>query len=93
MNPFYNAFVTDCVAFNNFLNYRLPYTLSKWSNNWSWNSINGDVVNGDLALKKPTNTNGAQRQFYNVRNQITNAVFANMFPDDVNFDRAIRQLS
>ena len=89
----YNAFVTDCVAFNNFLNYRLPYTLSKWSNNWSWNSINGDVVNGDLALRKPTNVNGAQRQFYNVRNQITNAVFANMFPDDVNFDRAIRQLS
>ena len=89
----YNALVTDCVAFNNNINYRLPYTLSKWSDNWSWNSMYIEEVNGNASLRKPENTIGAQRQFYNIRNQITNSVFANMFPDGVNFDRAIRQLS
>jgi hypothetical protein len=89
----YNAFFTDCVSFNNNINYRIPYTLSRWSNNWSWNSMNAEEVNGNASLKRPANTNAAQRQFYAVRNQITNAVFANMFPDDVNFDRTIRQLS
>ena len=52
-----------------------------------------EEVNGNASLRKPENTIGAQRQFYNIRNQITNSVFANMFPDGVNFDRAIRQLS
>ena len=46
----YNAFVTDCVAFNNNINYRLPYTLSKWSDNWSWNSKNKDQLKGNASL-------------------------------------------
>ena len=25
---------TNCVSFNNHINYTLPYTFSKWSNNW-----------------------------------------------------------
>ena len=30
----YNAFVTNCVSFNNVINFKFPYyTLSKWSNN------------------------------------------------------------
>ena len=92
-NHRYNAFITDCVAFNNRINYKFEnYTLSKWSNNWSWNSRTPEQLRDNAKLNKPTNVNAAQRQFINVRNQITNAVFANMFPDGVNFDRAIRSL-
>ena len=93
-NHRYNAFITDCVAFNNGINYKFPeYTLSKWTNNWSWSSKKKEILRDDASLNKPANVNAAQRQFINVRNQITNAVFANMFPDGVNFDRAIRSLN
>jgi hypothetical protein len=88
-NHRYNAFVTDCVSFNNGINYRLPFTLSKWSNNWSWNSKNKEQLNGNASLKKPRNTNNAQRQFYSIGEQIIKAVSANMFPDGINFDRVI----
>ena len=92
-NHKYNAFITDCVSFNNGINYKLPYyTLSKWSNNWSWNSKNKEQLNNDATLSKPRNVNTSQRNFYSVRNQITNAVYANMFPDGVNFDKAISGL-
>ena len=92
-NHRYNAFVTDCVSFNNAINYKLPYyILSKWSNNWSWNSRYTENLNGNPSLLKPRNINAAQRNFYSVRNQITNAVFANMFPDNVNFDNVISTL-
>ena len=46
-NHKYNAFVTDCVSFNNGLNYKLPYVLSKWSNNWSWGSKNKEQLTGN----------------------------------------------
>ena len=88
----YNAFVTDCVSFNNGINYRLTYALTKWSNNWSWNSNIKDQFKEDVILKKPRNQNAAQRQFYVIRDKIKQAVFANMFPDNVNFDAAIQEL-
>lgn len=92
-NHRYNAFVTNCVSFNNGINYNLPYyTLSKWSNNWSWNSRKENKLNNDAELKTPVNMNRAQRQFYSVRDQIIKSVMANMFPDNVNFDSAINQL-
>ena len=93
-NHKYNAFITNCISFNNGINYKFPYyTFSKWLNNWSWNSKNKEQLNGDPTLIKPQNENIAQRLFINVRNQITNAVFANMFPDGVNFDKAIERIN
>ena len=92
-NHKYNAFITDCVSFNNGINFKFQYyTLSKWSNNWSWGSKSTNILNGDAKLKRPSNTNSAQRIFYTTRNQIQNAVYANMFPDGINFDRAISML-
>ena len=88
----YNAFITDCVSFNNGINYRLTYTLSKWSNNWSWNSKIKDQLRGNAVLKKPRNINRAQRQFYSIRDKIQQAVYANMFPDSVHFDAVIADL-
>ena len=93
-NHKYNAFFTDCVSYNKYINYKLPfYTLSRWPNNWSWNSMIKDEINGNPILKKPSNSNNAQRQFISVRNQIRNAVFANIFPDGVNFDTVIQKLN
>ena len=91
-NHKYNAYVTDCVSFNNDINYRLTYTFSKWSNNWSWNSKKKDQLNGGVTTKNPSNANSAQRSFYTVRDQIIRAVSANIFPDGVNFDRVISSL-
>ena len=90
-NHRYNAYITNCVSFNNGINYKLPYTFSKWVDNWSWNSKNPDQLN-KVTTKKPSNTNSAQRTFYSIRDQIEKAVYANMFPDGVNFDNAISRL-
>ena len=92
-NHRYNAFVTDCVSFNNGINFKLPYyTLTRWSNNWSWNSKNKEQLNGKASLLKPKKVDSAQRTFYTVKTQIINAVYENMFPDEVNFDKAINGL-
>ena len=88
----YNAFITDCAAFNNGINYNLPYTFSRWSNNWSWGSKNNDQLNEGITTNKPSNSNRGQRLLYTVRDQIIQAVSANMFPDGVNFNSAILRL-
>ena len=91
-NHKYNAFFTDCVAFNNYINYRLTYTFSRWQNNWSWGSINKDQLNGNVQTKQPSNGISVQRSLYSVRDQIIRSVSANMFPDGINFDRVISSL-
>ena len=70
----------------------MPYTFSRWGNNWSWGSKNKDQLNEDIVTKMPINTNRAQRSVYSVRDQIIKAVTANMFPDGINFDRTISSL-
>ena len=91
-NHKYNAFFTDCVSFNNNINYRLTYTFSRWSNNWSWGSNNKDQLNGNVETKEPNNGLSAQRSLYSVRDQIIKSVSANIFPDGINFDKAIGSL-
>ena len=90
-NHRYNAYITNCVSFNNDINYKLPYTFSKWLNNWSWGSRNKDQLN-KVTTQVPSNTNSVQRTVYSVRDQIIQAVFENMFPDGVNFDNAISRI-
>ena len=85
--------MTNCVSFNNDINYILPYSFAKWSDNWSWGSRNNDKFNNnEITTKKPSNTNSAQRLIYSVRDQIIKAVYANMFPDNINFDSVISSL-
>ena len=91
-NHKYNGYFTDCVSFNNGINYKLPFTFSKWTNNWSWASRNKNQINQDLTTKLPSNVNIVQRSVYSVRDQIVNSVFANMFPDGINFDNVIFNL-
>ena len=90
-NHKYNAYFTNCVSFNNNINYKLAFTFSKWADNWSWGSKTKDQLNKETT-KKPSNTNTAQRSFYTVRDQIIRAVSANMFPDGINFDNTITRL-
>ena len=91
-NHKYSAYMTNCASFNNGINYKLPYTFPKWSNNWSWGSKNEDQLNEGITTNKPSNTNRSQRLLYTVRDQIIQAVSANMFPDGVNFDDTILKL-
>ena len=84
--------MTNCVSFNNGINYKLPFTFSKWIDNWSWGSKNKDQLNKGITTKIPSNTNTAQRSIYSVRGQIIKAVNANMFPDNINFDNTIVKL-
>ena len=91
-NHKYNAFFTDCVSFNNNINYKLTYTFSRWLNNWSWGSKNKDQLNGNVQTKEPSNGLSIQRSLYSVRDQIIRSVSANMFPDGINFDKTIASL-
>ena len=88
-NHKYNAFFTDCVSFNSNIIYRLTYTFSSWLNNWSLDLRNKDQLNGNVQTKEPNNSFSAQRTLYSVRDQIIKSVSANMFCDDINFDRTI----
>ena len=90
-NHKYNAYFTNCASFNNNINYNLPYTFSKWINNWSWGSKNVDKLN-KVTAKKPSNSNTIQNLFNSEKNQIIRAVSANMFPDGINFDIGLSRL-
>ena len=86
------GYFTNCVSFNNNINYQLPYTFSKWENNWSWGAKSKDQNSMNQTLKKPSNENSATKNFYSVRDQIIKAVYANTFPI-VTFDDAIKKLN
>ena len=87
------GYFTNCASFNNRINYQLPYTFSKWTNMWSWGATKKDQSSMNETLKTPTNTAAAQKNFYNVRDQIIKAVYSNTFPDTINFDNAIKSLN
>ena len=84
---------SNCVSFNNKINYQLPYTFSKWENMWSWGATNKEQNSMSQTLKTPSNTNAAQKNFYTVRDDIVKAVYANTFPDTISFDEVIKKLS
>ena len=84
---------SNCVAFKNKINYQLPYTFSKWENMWSWGATSKEQNSMSQTLKTPSDTNSAQKTFYSVRDNIIKAVYANTFPDNINFDNAIKSLS
>ena len=86
------GYFTNCVSFNNNINYQLPYTFSRWENNWSWGAKSKDQNSMNQTLKKPSNANSATKIFYSVRDQIIKAVYANTFPT-VTFDDAIKKLN
>ena len=86
------GYITNCVSFGNNINYQLPYTFAKWSNNWSWSAKKSDQSKQSQSLKKPSNTSNATSAFYAVRNKIVNTVSQNKMPDGVNFDSAINSL-
>ena len=41
--------MSSCAAFNNYINYRLPYTFSSSKDNWSWLSKDNDQLNNVYA--------------------------------------------
>ena len=88
----FKGYITNCVSFNNKINYQLPYIFEKWDNNWSWGATQVEQKDMDQLLKNPSKINSAQNNFYNVKNQIIKAVYANYFPDRIDFDNSIMSL-
>ena len=86
------GYISNCVAFNNLINYQLPYTFAKWSNNWSWNAKNTDQYLQNQTLKTPKDKNNAIKQVYSVRDAIIKNCAANTFDDNINFDNVIKSL-
>ena len=84
---------TNCVSFNNRINYKLPYNFNKWYNNWSWGAKKRDIELTKETIKRPGNINLAIKLFYEIRDKIIETVYENKFPDDINFDKAIKNLS
>ena len=74
------------------MNYDLPYSFVSWTNNWSWGSQEEDHFDLEVETKKPTDESSERRKFTSVRDQIIKAVYANTFPDKINFDKAIKSL-
>ena len=87
------GYITNCASFNNNINYQLPYTFAKWSNNWSWNPKKVDQNNQKQSLKTPRDKNNATKQVYAVRDKIVANCKANKFSDSVNFDSVIKGLA
>jgi len=87
------GYFTNCVSFNNRINYSLPYTFAKWDNNWSWSAKKSEQQNTNQTLKKPSNANSSSKNFYSIRDQIIRTVNENKFPDNLTFDKAIASLS
>ena len=75
------------------MNYDLPYSFVKWNNNWGWESSEEDIFDLDVYTKKPRDTSSSKKNFYSARDKIIKAVYANTFPDDINFDKVIKGLS
>jgi len=86
------GYISNCVAFNNLINYQLPYTFAKWSNNWSWNAKNTDQYLQNQTLKTPKDKNNAIKQVYLIRDAIIKNCAHNTFNDKINFDNVIKSL-
>ena len=88
-----SGYFTNCVSFKNKINYTLPYTFVKWSNNWSWSALSADQKSMKKTLKKPSNIESVTKNFYSIRDKIIKSVEENKFPDTVNFDEVIKSLN
>ena len=88
----FTGYFTNSVSFNNKMNYDLAYSFVSWTNNWSWGSQGKDNFDSEMEIKKPADDSSERKKFLSVRDQIIKAVYANTFPDKVNFDKAIKSL-
>ena len=88
----FTGYFTNSVSFNNNMNYDLPYSFVSWTNNWSWGAKEEDQFDLEVETKTPTNVSSERRKFISVRDQIIKAVYANTFPDKINFDKTIKSL-
>jgi hypothetical protein len=83
---------SNCVSFNNNINYALPFKFIKWSNNWSWRAKEMDQKDMDKVIFRPVDQDASTKQFYQIREAIINTLFNNKFDDSLNFDMVINNL-
>ena len=89
----FTGLFSNTVGFSNNMNFNLPYSLVKWSNNWGWDSKAEDIFDLDVYVKEPEDMKSSKKNFYAVRDQIMKAVYENKFPENINFDKVIKSLS
>ena len=87
------GYINNCSSFNNNMNYQLPYTFAKWSNNWSWSPIKAHQNSQSQTLYTPKDTAAATKVVYAIRDKIISNCAANKFGDSVNFDSTIKGLT
>ena len=85
----YTGYITICASFNNNINQQLPYTFSKWTNNWSWTPKKAHQNIQIQSFKTPKDITSATKADYNVRDKICNCR-VNKFSDNSNFDNIIK---
>ena len=77
----------DCVAFNNYINYKLSYIFVKWRNNWSWLSTDSE----QLTLT-PNNSDKINKIAYSTRDNIVKSISQNIFPFSYNYNSLISSI-
>lgn len=87
-----SGYISNCVSFQNNINFQLPYVFKLWTNNYSWGAITSETAKQDVTPTIVTDTTTATNKFYAVRDKIVDAVYANKFPDGVTFDSTIDSL-
>lgn len=83
---------SNCVSFGNDINYQLPYTFDKFENNYGWGARKNSFKT-EAEIETPRNTAQIEAQIYSVRDKIIESVYANTFPDSINFDEIIDNLN
>lgn len=87
-----SGYISNCVSFQNNINFQLPYVFKLWTNNYSWGAKTSETAKQDVTPTIVTDTTTATNKFYAVRDKIVDAVYANKFPDGVTFDSTIDSL-
>ncbi len=91
------GYISNCLAFNNKINYQLPYKFSTWTNNWNWSwwPYSSHQFKQSQTLRRPEEINQIATTNYaifDIRNKIISNCKANKFDDTANFDNAIKGL-
>ena len=69
----------NCVAFNNYINYKLSYTFVRWRNNFGWLSTDSEQLN-KLDTLTPSNSDKINKMVYSTRDNIVKSISQNIFP-------------
>ena len=80
------AIVSNCISFNNNINYQFTNTIGQWKNIWSYNPILSDQYKHTKTCKTPEYKDIATESIYYIRDKIISNCGYNTFEEKLNFD-------